>query len=324
MDKIILSIAMQNFISLRYNEFATMAVKLKDGFKGSRSIVLPAAVKEELRLGAYTSLLYVTDIGHYPKARYHYRRREGGAAEYILIYCTGGKGWIECGGARHKLQSGNFFIIPRCREHTYGADENDPWSIYWIHFTGTLADSFGGGFDHACEISSAEDSRISNRLELFEELYKSLESGYSEAQLNYSCSVLGHLLGSFKYIDAFRATGKMEEGSLDMIDRCRHYMLENIEKQISLADICAYIGRSQSYCSEMFRRFTGMSPVQYLQTLRIQTAAHLMDVTSMKINQVCLKVGISDPYYFSRLFSKTMGMSPKEYRRSVEGCSAHR
>ena len=110
----------------------------------------------------------------------------------------------------------------------------------------------------------------------------------------------------------------MDEGSLDIIDRCRHYMLENIEKQISLADICAYIGRSQSYCSEMFRQFTGMSPVQYLQTLRIQTAAHLMDVTSMKINQVCLKVGITDPYYFSRLFSKTMGMSPKEYRRSVK------
>ena len=295
-----------------------MTLQLKDGFKGSRSIVLPASVRTALSEGGFTSLLHVTDIGYYPHARHHYRRRDSGTEEYILIYCTDGEGWIECSGAKHKITSGAFFIIPPGTPHTYGAGEDRPWSIYWIHFTGTQADCFGKGFDHVCGINPSEDSRIASRLELFEELYKSLESGYSEAQLNYSCSVLCHLLGSFKYIDAFRATGKMDDASHDVIDRCRHYMMENIEKPLTLADICAYLGHSPSYCGELFRKYTGMSPVQYLRDLRIQTAARLMDITSMKINQVCHKVGIDAPYYFSRLFSKTMGISPKEYRRSAE------
>lgn len=295
-----------------------MAIQLKDGFQGSRMIVLPSSVREECASGEYTSMLYVTDIGYYPRAQYHYRHRQQGAQEYILIYCTDGKGWINCGGSTYNLTGGTFFVIPPCREHTYGADESDPWSIYWLHFTGSLADSFGKGFDHICEINPAEDSRIASRLDIFEELYNSLEAGYSPAQLNYACSTLVHLLGSFKYIEAYRHSGELAGAGRDVIDRCRHYMMENIEKQLTLGDICSYLGYSPSFCNDLFKKYTGMTPMLYLQNMRIQMAAHLMDVTSMKVNQVCHKVGIDDPYYFSRLFSKMMGIPPREYRKSAK------
>lgn len=48
----------------------------------------------------------------------------------------------------------------------------------------------------------------------------------------------------------------------------------------------------------------------------MQQACLLLDTTDMKINQICYKIGIEDTYYFSRLFSKIMGMSPREYRKS--------
>lgn len=292
-----------------------MSLQLKDGFEGSRMIVLPAAVREEMTAGAVTSLLHVTDIGYYPHAQYHYRHRPEGADEYVLIYCTDGKGWIDCDDTHHIIKAGTFFIIPQGRAHAYGADEFDPWSIYWLHFKGKAAPYFGDGFDHPCLINVAEDSRITSRLDLFEELYRSLEMGYSEAQLNYASSALIHLLGTFKYIDAFRSTGSQDVAAHDVIDRCRHYMMENIERRITLTDICSYLGYSPSYCTALFNRFAGMSPGQYLQNLRIQTAAHLMDVSDMKVNQVCHKVGIDDPYYFSRVFTKTMGVSPSDYRK---------
>ncbi len=295
----------------------TMAIQLKDGFRGSRMIVLPASVVREMKSGEFTSLLYVTDIGYYPHAQYHYRHRPHGTQEYILIYCTDGKGWIWCDGIKHTMRAGLFFIIPAGHAHTYAADEFDPWSIYWIHFAGTMSPCFGDGYDHVCEINVAEDSRISSRLALFEELYRSLETGYSNAQLNYSSAALTHLLGTFKYIDAFRSTGAMDETGHDIIDRCRHYILENIERKITLNDICSYLGHSSSYCTSLFNKFTGMSPGQYLQNLRIQTAAHLMEVTNMQVNQVCHKVGIEDPYYFSRLFTKIMGVSPRNYKQGI-------
>lgn len=53
--------------------------------------------------------------------------------------------------------------------------------------------------------------------------------------------------------------------------------------------------------------------------LKIQQACALLDFTEIKINQVCYKVGIEDPYYFSRLFNKIMGMPPKEYKKLKKG-----
>ncbi|MDY4890912.1 MAG: AraC family transcriptional regulator, partial [Prevotella sp.] len=48
--------------------------------------------------------------------------------------------------------------------------------------------------------------------------------------------------------------------------------------------------------------------------LKIQLACKLLETTDLKINQICAKVGIDDSYYFSRLFTKTIGISPKKYR----------
>lgn len=57
----------------------------------------------------------------------------------------------------------------------------------------------------------------------------------------------------------------------------------------------------------------------YFNMLKIQQACALLDFTEIKINQVCYKVGIEDPYYFSRLFNKIMGMPPKEYKKLKKG-----
>ena len=45
----------------------------------------------------------------------------------------------------------------------------------------------------------------------------------------------------------------------------------------------------------------------------------MLDETDMKINQISSKLGLSDPYYFSRMFTKVMGLSPKEYRNQKKG-----
>jgi transcriptional regulator GlxA family with amidase domain len=91
-------------------------------------------------------------------------------------------------------------------------------------------------------------------------------------------------------------------------------MRENIEKGISLNDVAAYAGYSPSHFSSLFRQRTGESLVNYFNTLRLNRACELLRETNMKINQICYKVGIEDNYYFSRLFSQKMGVSPTEYR----------
>lgn len=67
--------------------------RIKDGFKGERAIVLPAFLIEELKQDPLGSELYITDIGYYPHAYFHYRKRDTEeVTEFILIYCMEGEG----------------------------------------------------------------------------------------------------------------------------------------------------------------------------------------------------------------------------------------
>lgn len=63
-----------------------------------------ANLKNILKTNELNSLLYITDIGFYPKANGHCRIRKGWAAQNILIYCTDGKGWVSTNGTKQELK----------------------------------------------------------------------------------------------------------------------------------------------------------------------------------------------------------------------------
>ena len=109
----------------------TQAVtRKKEGFSGQRAIVLPRKVlSERCAKNEIIGTLYITDIGYYPKARHHYRERNAGAEQHILIYCYKGRGTIILNNKRLDIETGDFFIIPEKKPHVYMADEKDPWSI---------------------------------------------------------------------------------------------------------------------------------------------------------------------------------------------------
>ena len=79
------------------------------------------------------SSIYITDIGYYPKAWHHYRSRKKPIDQYVFIYCVNGKGWFEVNDKRYDVKTNQYFILPDGISHTYAADENDPWTIYWPH-----------------------------------------------------------------------------------------------------------------------------------------------------------------------------------------------
>ena len=61
--------------------------RLKSGFLGERAVILPSPIIEELRNDTLGSLLHITDIGYYPKAEFHFRKREEEEEEEDLLYC---------------------------------------------------------------------------------------------------------------------------------------------------------------------------------------------------------------------------------------------
>ncbi len=78
-------------------------MKKKDSFEGQKMIVLPEKIIKVLRLNTITKNIHLTDIGYFPHAKDHFRRREKGSLQYILLYCVGGSGWISINGKKSAI-----------------------------------------------------------------------------------------------------------------------------------------------------------------------------------------------------------------------------
>lgn len=288
-------------------------MKRKDGFKGERSIVLPQAVIRLIEDDPVASSIFITDIGYYPNARYHYRKREPPIREYVFIYCVDGKGWYVVGGRRYAVKQGQYFILPAEVVHEYGADEDDPWSIYWIHFRGTLARFYAGGCLTPSDIKPGINSRINARISLFEEIFNTLNTSYAIENIRYAMATFQHYLASLRYIQQYRGA-TVTPDSNDLVGMAIHFLEENVERRLTIIEICGFVGLSPSRLSTVFKERTGYSPLNYFLLLKMKRACALLDDTEMKITQISAKLGFDDQFYFSRLFSRMMGMSPRAYR----------
>ena len=210
-------------------------------------------------------------------------------------------------------------MVPLRRPGIYGHSQPVFYPASRIHFKGKLASYFAGQASRPIEIKPSVQSRISNRNDLFEEIFRTLEMGYSHENLLYACSAFHYYLGSLRYLQQYREAARNESDQNDIVTAAIHYMKENLEKKITLADLATHIGYSPSHFSVLFSKRTGYAPLTYFNQLKIQQACQLLDFTDMKVNQICYKIGIEDTYYFSRLFSKVMGMSPREYKKQKKG-----
>lgn len=294
--------------------------RIQSGFKGQRILILPSFIVEQLAGDVLGRELHITDIGYYPQADFHYMARgKEEARQYVLIYCVEGSGWFELDRRHEEIGAHQFFILPKGKAHRYGSSSSAPWTIYWIHFDGEKASFFARGFDRPTDIQPDCHSRIEERLRLFEEIFNTLSKGYSPNHLYYAITGLFHFLGSMKFLGEYRESLAATEYRIDTIDEVIHFMRENLERKLSVADMARHAGLSASHLSALFQKKTGYSPLRYLIHLRIQEACRYLDSTDMKIVQICPKIGIDDSFYFTRIFTKVMGMSPTEYRNQKKG-----
>jgi AraC-like DNA-binding protein len=288
------------------------ATRKKDGFNGQKAIVLPSKIVRSCDEAPLISNLFVTDIGFYPKAKFHYRERLTGITQNILIYCVDGKGWLKMNDREVDINAGQFLIVPAHMRHRYGSDESDPWSIYWLHFKGKSSASYA---DLLCRQGTQYASFINfsdERIRLFNTMYKTLEGGYSTDNLGYISMCLGYFLSSFCYPDMFQAPFNKDEK--DAIDISIDFMQENLHNSLSLQALAAEVHISPSHYSALFKKKTGYPPLEYFNHIKVQKACQYLQFTTLQVKEIAYKLGINDPYYFSRFFSNIMGMSPLDYR----------
>lgn len=297
-------------------------IKKKEGFQGQRAIILPRKILAELCINnPVIKGAFITDIGYYPKAKHHYRQRHHGIDQHILIYCVEGKGEAHIDKKTYMLEPDSFIIIPAGKSHNYSSNESDPWTIYWIHFKGDLALPIAASMVKKLNGYQGTISFQQKRLELFNDIYTSLERGYGNDNLCYANMCLWHYLSSFLYYEKYNLSEKKQTRNDDVVELSINFMQNNLSRVLRLSDLAESVNVSIPHYSFLFRKKTGFAPIEYFNQLKIQKACQHLLFTDLRIKSIAEQLGIDDPYYFSRMFTKLMGISPKEYRvtRNIEG-----
>lgn len=93
------------------------------------------------------------------------------------------------------------------------------------------------------------------------------------------------------------------------------YMQENFAKPITLQSVAETIFYSSNYFSNAFKKQTGKTFLEYLTELRMDAAQDMLRNSTKSIGEIAHEVGYSDEKYFSKLFAKTVGIKPNEYRK---------
>lgn len=258
-----------------------------------------------------TRRLIVTASGYYPEAHHHARTREGGIDDNIVIICVSGSGWAQIGDEHLRVGASSAFIIPAGVPHRYGSSKESAWTIWWFHMRGSDApelldaviSSRGNGFG----LRDAE--RV---VPFVQSILAELERDTSPARLVSAAGAAWNLLTRLATDAILRERG-------EPVERAIAYLRDTLETVVHVPELASLVGVSPSHLSALFKRATGGGVLVYQTGLRVARARFLLDTTTLTVAEVAAELGYSDPLYFSRLFRRAQGQSPRDYRQCPRG-----
>ena len=101
----------------------------------------------------------------------------------------------------------------------------------------------------------------------------------------------------------------------EILESAKGYIEKNYNTDISLSDIAGFVYISTSHFARAFKKGYGISPIQYLLSVRIKKAKTLLEETNLKVGDIASSVGFSAQQRFNDIFKKHLGLSPSEYRQ---------
>jgi AraC-like DNA-binding protein len=295
-----------------------LRVRKADGFNNEQLFVIPEKFLAGIAENPLSRFLTVTDIGYFPVAAFHFIRRPSGCETAILIYCKAGSGFYSIdSGPPRTLSAGQLIVIPPRTPHMYQASGDHPWSIYWVHVRGPFFDAFYENIAPCLPLGLSEI--LAQRVvDIFRQAFSILSAPYQTEEFLYLCQMTATMLSLINCEKRRSLVPLTEEGNL-ALNKAVIFMHDHIHDMISRKQLLSASQVSSSQLTYLFKHATGFAPIEYFLRTKMHAASQDLYFSRLPIRDIANSYGIEDPYYFSRLFKKMMGLSPKRYRDRVSG-----
>ena len=188
-----------------------------------------------------------------------------------------------------------------------------------MHFLGDEADYYVERIPRSGEPVDVDDATREEAMRLFRDCLDTLQDGYTLPTLIYASQSARHILSLLLFRNPALPLDEIAVSRRARLESTFELMRQRIDEPMLLDELASHAGLSVSHFSELVRHETGQSPMAYFIQLKIRLACRLLDLTEKPVKVVASETGYSDPYYFSRVFKKVMGISPEKYRAIKKG-----
>lgn len=242
--------------------------------------------------------------------------RPRGRIDYQLIYVASGKAHFYFED-REELVTAGHMVLYRPREVQkyvyYGTDQTE---VYWVHFTGSDVKNILRQYGISDNMHIFYCGALLEYQSLFRLMIQELQMCREDYQ-ELLAMMLRHIL--ILIHRQMNNVKKADSGFMtEEIDLAVSYFNEYYNTDICIEEYAASRHMSTSWFIRNFRKYTGFTPMQYILEIRISNAESLLEATEYNITEISRIVGYENPLYFSRLFKKSKGLSPSEYRKRIK------
>lgn len=251
----------------------------------------------------------INRAGYYKKPMHHNVR--DGLKEAVVILCLEGQGYVKYKGKEYRIRTGDLIFLEPGISHAYGPDEENPWTILWIHFSGS---GVGGLIDLFAKYGIEHISNVKNHTFIADELRRiitMLQNYGDPLNIQKACCALQSLL--LDYVE----TASRSYGDDYYIKKAIRFMKNHIGDNIDLEKISEHLGISTFHTIRLFKGALMTTPMQYYNAMRINEAGRLLQDTDLSVTEISRKLNYSSQFYFSQVFKAKMGLSPAAYKKQM-------
>lgn len=242
--------------------------------------------------------------------------RPKGRLDYQLLYIVSGKGHFYFHGEDRVVYAGRMVLIQPRQEQRYEYFGEDKPEVYWVHFTGSDVKNILRSYNIPMDDPIFYSGASSTYSYLFKEMIHELQN----CKTGYEDLLTMYLRQIFLLVQRTRQEERPTVSTYiqEEMEFARRYFNEHYNESISIQEYAESRNMSVCYFQRNFKQIVKHTPMQYLLTIRVNNAASLLETTDYSMAEIAAIVGYEDPLYFSRLFRKIKGVSPRDYRNLVK------
>ena len=232
-----------------------------------------------------------------------------GRLDYSICYIAEGALFFSLGDApAETVERGTVVVVPPGTPMKYGmSGEGCSRRTYWLHFTG----SYAAELLRACGFGDGGIFHLPDEAGVTASFTALLDSMRHPPTTLSRIRAAAHAVGILTQLGQSLERGERRR----RLPRSVAYIREHFTEEIDKDALAAMDGLGGTQYHAVFKQVMGRTPAAYITLLRMMKARELLLDLDMPIGEVSRECGYDDPLYFSRVFRRTVGVSPSEYRR---------